>query len=294
VSGLYGLPRPDRTADVELKGLSQEEIIKTTYEIFAAATEGKNEPATSEDIYKQAVAILKPFRNRIKGTIKDKGLENEYSRSMFFSALLNETDADTLVGHGFGLGYRLRDGKTLIIEGDVNNAYVGMRAKGGVVICNGRTRDIGMKASGGIFINNGITNDLGIGVSGGTYFNFGQVYEDFPDSSEYPKSGGNVGNSATGGTFIVRKGSVPNDLFFYSGDVDAMIKTRSNPYHIFEIQSRGIWGETKNIPKYERSDPLVRLIEAVEEASQKPDSKRVVELARQVDAEVKARVKRVA
>ncbi len=122
---------------------------------------------------------------------------------LFLSALLNETDLESMAVDWYpaqlwGLGYRLKDGKTVVVCPDGRLGDLGEKAEGGVTLVYGEVmRWLAQKASGGLHINLGERSrhtsgewniDIGERSSGGIHINFGVC--------------GKMGQNAANGTFM--------------------------------------------------------------------------------------------
>jgi len=164
MNALYNLDVPDELAKLDLKTADKKEIINVTCHAWMDSFGSFGDRIDSEPLYNSACKMIAPFRNKIKGKIcsADAGVKasdrNKSFVGYFLSAVLNETEADTLE-YGLpnavwsSLGYCLKGGKTLEIKKGVLGEYAGMNAEGGTIVNRGMVYELGTHATGGLFIN---------------------------------------------------------------------------------------------------------------------------------------------
>jgi len=244
-SQLYDLDVPDEQMELELEGASRDEIICRTYEEWFSLPIDYLE--AGEPAYKSACNMIRPFRDRISGTVDMDGFpfmkdtpENRFkfleNCGYYFSALLNETNADVLhVNKGpvkdantkeiyiNGLGYCLKEGKAVVVGKELstgkpkdedyfyysgksrlaNTSHLGQNAQGGVIINMGKKCGmLGYKATGGVFLNYGFVDTAAHSAQGGLWLN----------CSEGEMGG--FGNQSTGAV-LISKGKAGGDTHVF-------------------------------------------------------------------------------
>jgi len=162
-SKLYGLKRPERTAEVKLEEADRGELIRTTYEMwldFAEPYWNDGYMIDNDVLYRHACKILAPLRKSISGTLTEKdfrivdekpaprlnlakGTETTNLAGLYMTAVLNATDAKELVLGHFNEriaypGYHLQAGKTLTIAEKGFTYDAGYEAEGGTLINKGK------------------------------------------------------------------------------------------------------------------------------------------------------------
>ena len=277
-SNLYGLPRPDRTADVVLEGGSREDIIDVTYQAWLGAVRQCKDPSESvEQLYEAACQLVRPFRKKITGELTGKELKpirndpgyvsiiNSVSDAgLYISALLNETDITKvtvdrtlpLISH---IGYRLGHEKMIEVGRGEVTWDIFKEATCGVGINHGRIEQfMGKENSGGILVNLGHICHLGYDANGGTFLNFGGD----PNT---------IGYGAKDGVFVSR--TMPSSGNFL-------------PKYDYGGPAYGVK------PEELRNDKdLDKMMDEVEKSARDSDTPAVAKLGRKIDQYVRAHYK---
>jgi len=184
ISGLYGLKRPERTAELDIGGASREEIINATYGAWTSFLKSCDKDTPDDTLYDYACALVRPFKTKISGVLTERdvlrafalGKDEHDENGVYLSALLNETDASMLALGKIkpprnvlkGVGFCLKPGKIVSARDGVLG--LGSCAEGGIVINRGEVHWMSSYAEGGLHINGGyISSTLGEGASGGTF-----------------------------------------------------------------------------------------------------------------------------
>jgi hypothetical protein len=277
-SRVYGLRPPEKKIELDVGKLTQKQLIRRALRAYRKVlyTPDVLYMGDNEVLYRMACDMVRPFRDRISGTLTRKDTAGYSSDLLFLSAMLNETAADRLdVENSYGgyIGYRLRPGKSVIIHKGATVCTSGTLAEGGIAINNGHSDYIGEHASNGLHINNGTTHYFGCQASGGMFFNFGKLKEEEPAFDEFPSHGGDMASLATGGIFVSKHGSRPCDKV-YDNDLE---KSGWKPYNIFTIVP-GASGYFEPVDIHydscDKGDPLLRMLRRSRGRAGRPTSRR--------------------
>jgi len=221
------------------------------------------------------------------------GRSREFSSSdgLFLSALLNETDLESMFVDWYparlwGLGYRLKEGKTAIVGPEARLGDLGEKAEGGATLVYGEVMiRMAKSASGGVHLNMGrrsrhTTDDWNVSMgeksTGGIFINFDVC--------------GKMGENAANGTFIQlgKFGKGANDIGEHAAG--AVCVGVENPQYNNHYYSHNV---SRYETKYGKDEALkVMLNELARERpffflEKKPDILKIKDVARKVDAHVR-------
>ena len=160
-SALYGLPRPDRTATVELEDADPKELVQNVYEIFLDSTNGIRD---ADGIYREACRITAPFADKLVGLFKEKkpfkkNEQKNLSTGLFLSSICNQSSKREIVCNNEMklrcLAAFLPKDKTFINRGKAYH-WMGEHAEGTVINYGETGNEMGYFATG-VIINCGET-----------------------------------------------------------------------------------------------------------------------------------------
>ena len=185
MNSLYGLPRPERTATIEMKKADVKELAQTAHDLFVkdAYTLIRNFEdfgrkkllgwnIDDDVLYKHACKITKPIADKVVDIFKEKEplqrADNELGlQGLFLSSICNQSKKREIVCDNEMqlryLAYRLPAGKTFINRGKAGD-QMGEHAEGMLVNC-GETEDwMGYYAKGAVVNYGKANNGLGWGA----------------------------------------------------------------------------------------------------------------------------------
>jgi len=297
--------RADEVADPDMKDADPKEILAATYDAWLGIFDQYKDQDiryTIDMLYRQACRLVRPFKEKMAGTITEKELgpiaddphykeceDNQRNKSgqavyrkycyagLYLSALLNETDLDRLSIGSFPakleeVGYCLQPGKTVEVREDAIVGNVGDAAQGGIGIVRGTCEgNVGWDASGGIFpVFGAVEGCVGYRATGGMFPIFGKVKHSIGNCvtggifTVYGTAEGNIGYDAAGGIFIAKQ--------YFTVSMNGT----------YRVDTEGL----------EKDAELGRLLDELEVACRAEKFGEVETVARQIDGHVRKNYKR--
>jgi len=287
--------RADDIGDVDLTDADMGEIAQHVYDAWFSRVKENLNPSYTDSSRSKAIQMLEPFREKLKGefntskmcftngTVDDKTDDNvSMAVQIYLSALVEGTDISKLVVGKHALPRSLVDirmprmkGKTVEIspEGSVWYANIGEgtllnRGKMNEAVSYGNSTYInfgeawffGAHDDGCLFINYGEAQGIGYKCKGGIFLNFGKAGKGDETA---------VGYRCSGGVFV----------------------TKTEPVGGFLVKPEGpVYGVGPE--ELEKDRELSGLMDEIEAIGKVPDVPKANELARKIDAHVRANYKR--